>query len=519
LSARKREVFEKLGLAEDDDATLSNRLDRMTEYRELEKRLTELRARESGLVSRLADVPELRDLDREALEAQAQELTRQAQGKDELTDRIAEIRARVDAAQRKRDLEEALASRDQARDELGRCGDQAVEAAAGQFLVESLRGEQQSEHQPAVLQRAGDWFGRFTRGRYDLRVSGGASESGEFRAIDNTHQRGLGLEELSGGTRMQLLLAVRLAFAAEAEKDLKLPLVLDEALSTTDPVRFRAVIECLTVLMGQGRQVFYLTCQPGDAAAWEQVVGDQGLGDAKVFDLARVRALQQPAGQLLSRSAAMAETIPAPAGRSLDQYAADLGVPAFDAGQGVAGLHVAHVVDDAESLHRLLQAGIERYGQLEALISRRRVDAYLPAEAQARALARGSVIGAVCEAWKIGRGRPVTREALEEAGVSERFIDRVADLARELEGDAQRLVAALEAREDDRAKGFRSAALSEVCENLEAEGYLDSRQPLASEAALTRVLTAVNADVKAGAITVEQVRVLFQRFWSAATGE
>jgi hypothetical protein len=58
-----------------------------------------------------------------------------------------------------------------------------------------------------------------------------------------------------------------------------------------------------------------------------------------------------------------------------------------------------------------------------------------------------------------------------------------------------------------------------VCENLEAEGYLDSRQPLASEAALTRVLTAVNAAVKRGAITVEQVRVLFQRFWSAATGE
>jgi hypothetical protein len=323
----------------------------------------------------------------------------------------------------------------------------------------------------------------------------------------------MGLDELSGGTRMQLLLAVRLAFAAEAEKDRKLPLVLDEALSTTDPVRFRAVIECLTVLMGQGRQVFYLTCQPGDATAWEQVVGDQGLGGAKVFDLARVRALQQPAGELLSRSAATAETVPPPAGRSLDQYAADLGVPAFDAGQGVAGLHVAHVVDDAEQLHRLLQAGVERYGQLEALISRRRGDAYVPAEAAPRVLARGAVIAGVCEAWKVGRGRPVTREAIEDAGVSDKFIDEVCDLAGTFQWDAEKL---LDALRDGQVKWFRKDTIPTMSESFEADGYLDPREPLASEAALTRVLTAANAAVKAGAITVEEVRMLFQRFWSAA---
>jgi DNA repair protein SbcC/Rad50 len=317
---------------------------------------------------------------------------------------------------------------------------------------------------------------------------------------------------------MQLLLAVRLAFAAEAERGTKLPLVLDEALSTTDPVRFRAVIECLTALVSQGGQVFYLTCQPGDAGAWNEVADEQGFAEAKVFDLAKVRALDAPAGQLLSDSAAKVEGILAPEGRSLAQYASELNVPAFDPAQGAAGLHVAHVLDQAQQLRCLLQAGICRYGQLEALMARRHADAYLDPDAARRAAARGKVVRALCDAWKIGRGRPVTREALEEAGVSATFIDRIADLSQDLDCDAARLVAALEAREDERAKGFRSAALSEVCENLEAAGYLDPREPLDREAARTRALTAVNDAVKDGAITVEEVRSVFDRFWSAATG-
>ena len=47
--------------------------------------------------------------------------------------------------------------------------------------------------------------------------------------------------ELSDGTRIQLLLACRLAYLEEAEGDTKTPLFLDEVLSTTDPERFTAV--------------------------------------------------------------------------------------------------------------------------------------------------------------------------------------------------------------------------------------------------------------------------------------
>ena len=131
--------------------------------------------------------------------------------------------------------------------------------------------------------------------------------------------------------------------------------------------------------------------------------------------------------------------------------------------------------------------------------------------------ARAAVVQAVCEAWKVGRGRPVNREALSAAGVTGAFIDRVTDLARDLDWDARRLVEALDERNDERARGFRAAALESLVGSLTAEGHLDLRQPLTEAESLTRVLSAANEGVKSGSISVDEVHSHFQRFWSLAT--
>jgi len=83
----------------------------------------------------------------------------------------------------------------------------------------------------------------------------------------------------------------------------------------------------------------------------------------------------------------------------------------------------------------------------------------------------------------------------------------------------KRLVEALEAKEDERAKGFRANALESVMEGLTAEGYLDRRSQLAEPEALTRVLAAANEDVRLGHIGVDEVRGVFRRFWSMTAAE
>jgi len=199
---------------------------------------------------------------------------------------------------------------------------------------------------------------------------------------------------------------------------------------------------------------------------------------------------------------------------SLEQYLEALGTRPLDPRRGASQAHVAHFVEDAEQLYRLLRMGVSSYGQLEGLVRPGGPVDFIAPEAVRRMRAKACVLDAFAEAWSVGRGRRVTREALVAAGVSRTFIDRVTDLARELGGDARRLVEALEERRDPRARGFRRAALEELREKLEDGGYLDTRELLKLEEVQARVLDAAREFVEAGSITADSVRELVARYWA-----
>ena len=164
---------------------------------------------------------------------------------------------------------------------------------------------------------------------------------------------------------MQLLLAVRVAFAIEAEKGrTPLPLFLDEALTTADPDRFRAVADSLRRLSEEdGRQIFYLTAQPEEGRYWAEAA-------PAVIDLAA------------SRRAGRAVTIPEevglppaapepphPGGLRPEEYAVRIGVDPVQPWGPPDGLHVFHFLrDDLELLRRLLRASVEHLGPLASLL-------------------------------------------------------------------------------------------------------------------------------------------------------
>lgn len=512
LERRRAEVFACLGLSDDDRTGLGERLVCLEQFRGIIAELGQLEAQREGLQVRLADVLDLAEMAEEQVSEEENRLTALAEGHQALVERIADIRNRVGRAGQETRLEEALAELDMAKKSLAARRDEAVLAAAGTFLLNRVEAAHEVQSQPQVLRQARYWFSTFTRGRYDLRCTRDGGES-TFRAFDNTVNRGLELDELSRGTRMQLLLAVRLAFASEASQS-RPPLVLDEVLSSTDPVRFRAVTECLVAIAREGWQIFYCTCQPADAHAWRQAALEMGISDAKVLDLATIRTLEQASTMPLADVVANQTQLPDPGSMSLPEYAEVIHAPAFDPWMGAASLHVAYLAEDACQLHRLLAAGIDRYGQLKSLMDYGRADAYLPREAQARYQSRACIADATCQAWQVGRGRRVSREVLAEAGVSTSFLDRVTDLARDLDWDAKRLIEALRTRGDERARGFRSNALESILQNLAASGHLDQRETLGQQEALNHVLAAADEEVRAGRIPLEQIPSLFDRYWS-----
>ena len=494
-------VYRAAGLEPGDEAELARRLERLEEWRSLDRQRTEVRIAEDLLHQDLAGRPDLLHLVEEdeedseaALRSLRDSLRERAARARGLADEIAGIRARIDLASKGRDLEEARARHRQAGDALHRRFDEAMLAEAGAFLLDQVESEHVRASRPAVLRRAEDWFARFTRHQFELAM--GAAGDGTFRARETATGEWRALKELSTGTRMQLLLAVRAAFAAEAEKGrTPLPLFLDEALTTADPERFRAVADSLRRLSEEdGRQIFYLTAQPEEGRYWAEADAGAGAGAAAaVIDLAASRR----AGRAVAAPeevglAPAAPEPPPPGGMTPEEYAVRIGVDPVQPWGDVAGVHVFHFVrDDLDLLRRLLRAGVERLGPLASLLGSGEAGLILSPEEQSALRLRVAGARAWTEAWREGRGRPVDRDALVASGaVTSVFLDRLAELAGEVDGDSRRLLDALETGVVPR---FRDRSRQQLEEWLREHAYLDEADPLDAHGLERRVALALTA--------------------------
>ncbi len=228
----------------------------------------------------------------DAVRAEAERADAEAKG---LSEAIGALKDRVERAGKERALERAAAAARRARDALEAHRAARMEHAAATYLLDVVEGEHESEAKPAALERAGEWFGRVTRGDFELTFerSSGGWRFGAIDRRDGAGDRHLRLEELSTGTRAQLLVAARLAFALSAEEAASgeavetLPFVLDEALTTSDPERFAQVAGAvLDVVEASGRQFVYLSARPEDAELWLEAAASRPGVPLAVIDLA-----------------------------------------------------------------------------------------------------------------------------------------------------------------------------------------------------------------------------------------
>jgi len=291
LDARRCELLEAVGLAVacDPHVELARRLDDLPAHREAAEALRGLRARIHGLEEQLQHETEWLDLEPLEAERRLVELDARAAGADALAERIGAIEERARAAGESGELEERRACCERAREAMLERRREVALATAGDWLLDGVETEYEQASRPKVLERAAELFGAFTRGRFEL-ISPGGGASGGLRARDTESAAERALHQLSDGTRTQLLLAARLAFADVEERGARPPLVLDEALSATDPERFDAVARAVLSMVGQGRQVFYLTCNPADVTLFERIARDAGAPAPRVIDLGRLRS-------------------------------------------------------------------------------------------------------------------------------------------------------------------------------------------------------------------------------------
>jgi uncharacterized protein YhaN len=505
--ARRTALFDALGLEPDGDVVLRGWLDRLPDYRRArsELELAERVHAEAQAAAAAVGVPtgmDPADVPLAELEAALAETEAAATEERALAERIAGIEARLNAARQKHDVEEALARVATAEADLIDRRDADIEAEVGAILVDWLAEAAADHGRPAVFHRARELFGRITRGRYRLDMEEG--DGAGFRAYDTTTHRGHALDELSSGTRLQLLLAVRVAFVETQETGAALPLLLDEVLANCDDERAAAIIDAALAIARDGRQVFYFTAQADEMAKWLVRLKGQDEVDWCVRAI-----LDRGSGEQLViewPEPARSEVLP-PDGRDHAAYGRALGVPPFDPwADGVGGLHLWYLVDDVDALHQLLLMGVSRWGQLDYLTTVGGEDA-LPGGMRPileRARHAAVVAERFRQLWRQGRGRPVDRAALAESGaISDTFFDRVAELCEELGGAGEAL---LEALADGRIPRFRAAQADQLRAFLQQHGYVTDDEPLAPDSIRLRLTAECRDGVDADALVERLVR-------------
>lgn len=507
------EIFERLGLERDTDDTVKEWCERRQEYQGVREhhqgRLAALHDAARRLLERGGDEA-LAATSSTELEAELEEARLRAAGRDDLRAEISRIEAGIDAAKRSHGIEEALERIERAREQVRQAREKDIRGMIASELLAWVEQATRDRHLPAVFHRAREIFTRITRGRYELRLL--REGEPQFAAFDTVDRRERALEELSSGTRVQLLIAVRVAFVEQQEQGVKLPLVLDEVLGNSDEERARAVMEAALELAGEGRQIFYFTAQADEVARWRQLIGNGATAvEVREIDLAAVRGMERrieiPPLQPSARRGP-----PPPTGADHAEYGRLLGVPRLDrATEEVAGVHLWYLLDDAEALHGLLRLGPERWGALEALTrdgGRLLVDEQVMEALRIRVRAAEAFL----DAARVGVGRRVDRAVLEDSGaVTPTFIDRVARLSQEVGGDGARL---MEALENQRVARFPTRARDSLRDYLEENGYCPAIPPFDPPEVRERVLRHLAVDIAAGTASIEEIDRLLDRLWA-----
>ncbi len=309
LAADRARLLEGANVPDDDDAPweLKRRVELLPTWQAASARLRKAEASVKHLQQRLAADTELLAAatsgDEATLDRLARECSDAGTRAEELVTSISQTRDAIERAASDRSIERATARVAAAVEELAAHRDEALRLGAARFLLERVEAEHRAEARPPELERAAALFERFTRGALTLHLDESAPTRAALAAVD-AHGRLLSLDRLSTGTRAQLLIASRLAFALEAEargmtllepgtQAMGLPFVLDEALTTSDPERFAAIAAALLdVSADEGRQVIYLSARQDDADLWQRAaalngssidvvqLGSHGVGNA-----------------------------------------------------------------------------------------------------------------------------------------------------------------------------------------------------------------------------------------------
>jgi len=446
-------IYADLHLDHGDALALQALCDQVPGCQEAEQRVREARSLVESARLHLAPEPELATLDREALDRLRAEVETVANRHEDLVSQHSAIRTKVEEAKNQTRIEEASAKEHDALLALEEARDESYEKSAAWHFAEFVHERTRDLNRPPVYREAQDLFAAFTSGAFTLEF--GDSTQPVFMARESASGEVVPLDKLSSGTRVQLLMAVRMAFIEMLEHGYRLPLLLDETLGNTDDTRISAIMDATIEISRRGRQIIYFTAQHEEIAKWqarlESVVTPLPY---RVFDLEDIRGLAGASAQSVvsvTYTPVIEPAVPAHLNHAdarqffqvapVDPWAATLD-----------GAHLWYFITDVPVLARFHELGVNRWGQYCVLRDRRALEPLFPDldTFDTRAALRHRTLAAALELWRIGRSRPIDRNMIIKARVFySKTVDDICVLGDRCAWDGPVMLAALQDGEVD----------------------------------------------------------------------
>jgi len=446
------EIFTKLGLKLGDENTVLTWADQRDAYKNADRELFSARKQLEKAENTLIAHPELAELPREEIESQLVENEQLAATLKSVSVEIGKVENAIEEAKRSHDLQIALAERQESYDELRDARENDYAAVVGAALIEYVKREAIDANRPQV----------FKRGRE--------------------------------------LLIDCLLYTSDAADDLL----------CVDLGGPGVIIESIIEIARLGRQVFYFTAQDDEVNKWLGALDVANVAH-KLINLADVRHKARAETHPLHTSKMPKRVTPRPKSLSYEEYGKALGVPCFDPWEdNIAPVHLWHLLDDTSALYDCVKNGIISWGQLRNLADSDGLSLFNDGEPlykRAQIVARA--LECAIHQWRIGRGRPVDRQALMDSGaVSRSFIDQLTEVAKRCQHDAITLLRVLDTGE---ISHWGKAKTHKLRQYLAESGYLDTRLRLSQDDIRVQALAAVAEDLREGLIRQDQIdRLLAQ---------
>lgn len=454
--AERDAIYQRFGLEPNDVSGMQRLQEQRAHLQEVQQRRSERRSATREAWESLSLTPHLRNMDVKELTRARDAAQRIADARVETEQQLQDLDQLERSALRGHDRESAQTRLDGAKLNLAAERTRIMEQSIGSLLLSTVQQETRDAALPIVFHRARELFSIITRGKYELQFEAGPPP--EFTALDTSTGHTLALDQLSSGTRVQLLMAIRLAFVENVEVGPKLPVILDETLGNSDEFRASAIIDAAIDISRHGRQVFYFTAQGDEVARWlhrvESMPEDE-RPSIKIVELAEVR---RDAGferlPIPAASAVESPALPSPADYDQETWVAAMRIPAIDPwAESHGSTHLWHVLPNAEIVHALLEEDITTYGQADSLArtNPERLERILPELLKHlnEMHLRADLLNDAVHMWRIGRARPMPVGVLADADMIDAIaLEELETLQAESGHDGHHLLEMLQTMDD-----------------------------------------------------------------------